>query len=121
ALPCLILGGVFQLTIDRQLFIQLSIIFVISVILNALGVTFGWMTAKALKFSTQKAREVAVLSGFGNTGFIGIPLCAALYGSEGALYAAVFDTGTAIMLWTLGTFVLQQDKQFKLANLKAMI
>lgn len=40
----------------------------------------GWLGARAMTVSVQKRREIAILSGLGNTGFIGLPLCAALLG-----------------------------------------
>ncbi|MEA3336151.1 MAG: AEC family transporter [Chloroflexota bacterium] len=41
-----------------------------------------------------------------NTAFLGIPICAALFGPVGAVYAVLYDFGTTIVILTLGIWVL---------------
>ncbi|WP_342352021.1 AEC family transporter [Neobacillus soli] len=69
----------------------------------------------------NKSKEIALLSGLGNTGFIGIPLCTLLLGPEGAFYAAIFDAGVDITLWTIGIFILQETRLSRTKALKTMI
>ncbi len=58
-------------------------------------------------------RAVLLVSGVtGNTGFLGIPICAALYGSQGTILAVLFDLGASIYLFTLGIGVFQNSGQF---------
>lgn len=42
-----------------------------------------------------------------NTGFLGIPLCTALFDSLGAVYAVLFDFGTGFLTFTLGMWELK--------------
>ncbi|WP_243014052.1 AEC family transporter [Brevibacillus borstelensis] len=121
AMPCIILDGVFQTPIDSQTMTQIVIIFGISVLLNCLGILLGWLGARTLPLSEKKRREMAILSGLGNTGFIGLPLCAALFGPKGALLAAVFDAGVDVVMWTVAVMMLQEKGAFSLKGLKAMV
>lgn len=73
------------------------------------------------KKNSNRKVEVAILSAFGNTGFIGIPLCAVLFGAEGALYAAIFDAGVDFTIWTVGVYLLQKERSFNIRLLKGMI
>lgn len=121
ALPCIILDGIFQTPIDDQLWTQIITTFLLSVLLNCFGILIGWLGARALPVDEKKRRQIAILSGLGNTGFIGIPLCAALFGPKGALLAAIFDAGVDIVMWTVGVMMLQGKGSFSLQGLKSLI
>lgn len=121
AMPCIILDGIFRSPIDQALMTQIFMIFFVSVLFSCIGIAIGWLVARLLRIPSKKAREVAILSGLGNTGFIGIPLCAALFGPKGALLAAVFDAGLDFTLWTVAVMLLQDRRSFSLAGLKALI
>ncbi|WP_338148673.1 AEC family transporter [Brevibacillus humidisoli] len=121
AMPCIILNGIFQIPIDKTLLKQIFLIFFLSVLFNCIGIGMGWLAAKMSGASAKKAREMAIVSGLGNTGFIGLPLCAALFGPKGALLAAVFDAGLDFTLWTVGVMLLQEKRTLSFAGLKALV
>lgn len=121
ALPAIILNGFFQVKINDSLIQQMIIIFIFSVCFILLGLIIGWLSSKLLGFQPNKARETAFLSSFGNTGLIGIPLCASLFGAKGAVFAAVFDAGMSLMLWTVGILLIQGKRTVSLQNLKSML
>jgi len=121
AMPCIILDGIFQTPIDNALWTQILTTLALSIGLNCLGIWMGWLGARAMTVSVQKRREIAILSGLGNTGFIGLPLCAALFGPKGALLAAIFDAGVDVVLWTVGVMMLQGKGSFSLKGLKSLI
>lgn len=52
---------------------------------------------------------------YSNTGFMGIPLLMALFGSEGIFYGATVLAAQSIFIWTHG-FALMQDKEKKQGN-----
>jgi len=120
AMPSIILSSIFKVDIDSKIFKTLALIFFISILINLLGLLMGFIISILFKLH-HKRIEIAILSAFGNTGFIGIPLCAVLFGPEGALYAAIFDAGVDFTIWTLGVFIIQRNKTFNLQTLKGMI
>ncbi|BAU29210.1 hypothetical protein DFP93_11726 [Aneurinibacillus soli] len=121
AMPCIIFHGIFQTKVDQAFLTLVLITFVCSIILNSLGVGLGFLAARAARMTPDKAREIALLSGLGNTGFIGIPLCAALFGPKGALLAAIFDAGLDFTIWTLGVMILQPHVRISLRSLRELV
>ncbi|WP_394239199.1 AEC family transporter [Niallia oryzisoli] len=121
ALPAIILSGFFKVDIDNNLLHQIVIIFIFSLCFNILALLAGWGFSKSIGLGALKARETAFLSTFGNSGPIGIPLCASLFGAKGAVYAAVFDAGMSLLLWTVGTLFVQGKTTVTAKTFKSMI
>ncbi|MGE7903415.1 AEC family transporter [Peribacillus sp. NPDC094092] len=121
AIPCIILDGAFKTKVGKELMSQLIIIFILSIIITLLLLLLGCVFARIFNYSPSSARKMAFIAGLGNTGFIGIPLCAAIFGPKGALLAAAFDTGVGIVLFTVAIALLQENYQFTLASLKQLM
>lgn len=121
ALPAIILSSIFNVEMTTDRFKTILFVFLMSIAINLLGIGLGYLFSFLFYRSATNKNELAILSGLGNTGFIGIPLCAVLFGPEGALYAAIFDAGVDFTIWTVAVFLLQEKKQFRLNTLKAMI
>ncbi len=49
---------------------------------------------------------------FSNIGFIGIPIAQVLYGSEGVVYAGIFQLPFGLLVYSLGIYLLIQDRQY---------
>lgn len=121
AMPCIILSSIFHVEMDDRLFKNMMIVFVLSVVINVLGITLGWFGSSFFIEDRLRRAEIGIVAGLGNTAFIGIPLCAVLLGPEGALYAAIFDAGVDFTIWTVAVMLLQRGKQSGIGTLKAMI
>lgn len=120
-MPAIILSSIFSVEINQKTFKLLIIIFFLSIFTNILGLLLGFIATLIFKKHSNRRIEVAILSAFGNTGFIGIPLCSVLFGPEGALYAAIFDAGVDFTIWTFGVYLLQKERRFSVKLLKGMI
>jgi len=121
ALPAIILNGFFQVRIEESLMKQVVIIFTFSLAFNIIGLGIGWLFSRMIGLAPLKARETAFLSIFGNTGLIGIPLCASVFGAKGAVFAAIFDAGMSLTLWTIGVLFIQGNKDFSFKNIISMV
>lgn len=121
AMPAIILSSIFSVEINQQTFKILTFIFILSIVINVAGLLLGYLVTIIFKRHSEKKVEIAILSAFGNTGFIGIPLCAVLFGPEGALYAAIFDAGVDFTIWTVGVYLLQENKKINLNLIKGII
>ena len=121
ALPAIILNGFFQVKIDNSLLYQMLIIFIFSLCYHILALLTGWGFSKSIGLGALNSRETGFLATFGNCGPIGIPLCATLFGDKGAVFAAVFDAGMSLMLWTVGILFVQGKTKVTLKNFKSMI
>src|SRR5690625_3033381 len=120
-MPAIILSSIFSVEINRDTLRVLLFIFVLSIMINLAGLLLGYLATLIFKRHSEKKIEIAILSAFGNTGFIGIPLSAVLFGPEGALYAAIFDAGVDFTIWTVGVYLLQDDKKFSFNLIKNLI
>jgi hypothetical protein len=67
------------------------------------------------------AKKLSLLAVLGNTAFIAIPLCTAIFGPIGGLLAAIFDAGLDLVLFTVGVYLLQSNKKFSIKELKSVI
>ncbi len=121
AMPCIILSSIFKVEIDHSILKNIGIVFGLSIIISIVGILIGWLSITIFDKDSTMKPEVALLSGLGNTGFIGIPLCAAILGPKGALYAAIFDAGVDLVIWTFGVMLLQKSVKFSFNTLKSMI
>ena len=107
SLPALILNGFLQVEVEDSLLKQIVIAFIFGCCFILFSLFFGGLAAKLLKFK-EIALVKRLLSAFGNTGFIGIPLCASIFGPKGAVLAAAFDGGTALLVWSLGVLLVKK-------------
>ena len=58
-------------------------------------------------------RTLQLGSGFGNTGYFGIPVSLALLPNNALIYSIGFDLGATLVLWSLGPILLtESSKQF---------
>ncbi|MCL7749365.1 AEC family transporter [Halalkalibacter alkaliphilus] len=121
AVPSVILNAIFQTEITDKVLSQMGLIFLFSVTINCLGILIGLVVAKIVGFTSLKARQIAVLAGLGNTGFIGIPLCASIFGPMGGLLASIFDAGMSLTAFTVAVLLLQEKMKFSLANFKPLL
>lgn len=121
ALPSLVLNGIFSIEINDLILSKMLSIFFMSILFNVIGIGLGWGCAVMFGFRKMNARKIAVLAGLGNTGFIGIPVCASLFGPTGGLLAAIFDAGLDVIVFTLVVMLLNKDGRFSLSGLKVII
>lgn len=121
AIPSLILNGFFKSEINDKTFSIFGIMVISSLLINNFGIGAGFLVAKLFKFKSSDARLVGVISGLGNSGFIGIALCASLFGPIGGVYASFYDVGTALTVFSVGIFLLQKQMSFSWKNLIKVI
>ena len=50
---------------------------------------------------------------FGNTGFIGFPVTAAVFGAEALIYTTVFNLAFNALVFTLGVWMLATDNKIR--------
>ncbi|PTL38195.1 AEC family transporter [Alkalicoccus saliphilus] len=120
ALPSMIFSSIVSRDITSDLLQDLAVIYTTSLTLNLTGIFFGYLFGRLAGYGELERKQLAVLCGCGNTGFIGIPLAVMMYGSSAAVYAAIYDAASITTAFTLGIFLLSR-KRFKLSQMKAML
>ncbi|MEA5014966.1 MAG: AEC family transporter [Candidatus Limiplasma sp.] len=85
--------------------------------IGALAISLMLANLKAPKgplIREEKARAIfATMSVFANTGFLGLPLVKALYGTEGFLYGVVYNMAYQLFLFTAGVMLLSGEKKIR--------
>ncbi|MGB9780491.1 AEC family transporter [Caldanaerobacter sp.] len=76
---------------------------------------------KLLKVPEEKKNALYALSSFSNTIFLGLPINMALYGDISLPYVILYDLGHTPLFWTLGIWVLSDDKSFDIKGLKQIL
>ena len=69
------------------------------------GIVFGFIMPKLLKAPKKEHIFYNAMTVFSNYGYMGIPIVAAIYGSEYILYCSVFVFFNNIMVYTYGIFI----------------
>ncbi|MBM7572304.1 putative permease [Aquibacillus albus] len=121
AVPSIILNGVFNTEITSHILNQVILIFMISIMYHLAGLLVAWLLARLFGFQSLFAKKMTILAALGNSGFIGIPLCATIFGPIGGLLAAIFDAALDLIIFSVVIYMLQSNGRFQMKHLKALI
>lgn len=115
--PALIISAM-NLELDPGIARNILIVAILS--LSLLG--FAWLFSKLITKDESitddqiRVHRFAII--FGNASFLGFPLCYALFGRLGLLYASIYSAIQDIFLWTVGVSIMADGtKQKNLANI----
>ena len=88
-----------------------NVIFVgiIGVIFYLLLIFFGYFLVWVLKVPGNLKNAYVLMTVFGNTGFIGIPVALAIIGPESMVYVIVFNFLFNLSIFTFGIMLLKKD------------
>ena len=106
--PCLIISSL-QREFSKELCINMGILAIVMVIAVIVAYVLARGIGHFLRLPKEKVYLMTFMLMFGNTGFMGIPVCTALYGSEGTFYAALIDCMQDIFIFTVGLFLMQKS------------
>jgi predicted permease len=73
----------------------------------------GLCSAKLQRLDKENTALHCTSTMFGNIGFLGFPMLGALFGSEGLIYASIFQLSHDTLMWTLGLFILNNGAKKK--------
>lgn len=104
--PCLVIDAM-QIHFSIETLKDSVYILVITMIVLILLAVLSLLLGKALKMPKAKQYITAFMLLFGNTGFIGIPVIKALYGSEAIFFAAIVELINDVLLFTVGIILIQ--------------
>jgi predicted permease len=121
AVPSVILNGVFSVDMTRKTLRLAGMIFTISLVFHFSVLLFVYLFARIFQFRSLFAKKMMILGALGNTGFIGIPLSATIFGPQGGFLAAIFDSGLSFTVYTVVIYLLQSEGKFHVRQLKALI
>ncbi len=124
-LPLLIISSLTSMDFDYKTLITSAKVLIAALCTETLLYAVGTVMMKASRLEKPKAVMLRCMMCFGNVVFMAFPLIQALYGTEGLLYAAVYEIANDGFLWTLGVYGIRSadaggGKQKISANLKRL-
>lgn len=82
---------------------------------------FGKVVGALLRVPEDEKNYYYLMTMFGNTAFIGIPLCSAVLGAQSVIYIAVFNVAFNVYAYTYGTYLVTkctgEKFSFRISNL----
>lgn len=85
---------------------NLIIMAVVSLIVYAILVVLGLLIPRFIRVPGKDRNFYNLMSLFGNTGFIGIPVVSAVLGPSGVVYVVIFNIYFALLVYTYGKFLI---------------
>ncbi|MCI9596478.1 MAG: AEC family transporter [Firmicutes bacterium] len=104
--PCLVIDAM-QLEFSIQTLKDTGYISAMATVIFAVLILISVPLAKLLRMSKTKQYVTIFMMLFGNTGFIGIPVIKALYGTNAIFFAAIVELMNDVFLFTLGIVLIQ--------------
>lgn len=109
AIPAVVVQGIFTVDLDSGTLVDLSAALAVALMFNVIGLLLSLLIFRLIGFDKRDIRQFSVLTGIGNTGFVGIPLIYGALGASGALYASFYDVGNIIIVFTFVILLLSQE------------
>ncbi|ADY12026.1 AEC family transporter [Sphaerochaeta globosa] len=98
-LPCSIVLS-FQIDINAELFVSLSIIFLISTAIQMFCYLLTRFTFRKVEMAKRSVLHYGIL--VSNAGFLGLPIAGELFGAAGLMYASIYLIPQRVVMWTAG-------------------
>lgn len=98
-LPCSIVLS-FQIDINAELFVSLSIIFLISTAIQMFCYLLTRFTFRKVEMAKRSVLHYGIL--VSNAGFLGLPIAGELFGATGLMYASIYLIPQRVVMWTAG-------------------
>jgi predicted permease len=94
------------------------IVFLAGVSIPLISLLLATFLKKFAKLNPTQVPTFQFSAMVGNTSFIGIPICASLFGASGIIYAVIYDFGTTFTVFTIGVWILSGGGK---TNFRALI
>ena len=112
-LPCLVISS-FIFDMDENLKNNIIKSFIYSPSVLIITILVSYIVLLPIKSDKKVIMQFANV--FSNCGFIGFPIIYSIFGSEGVIYASIFNMFFTIALWTYGIILFNgniEKKDFK--------
>lgn len=113
--PALILGSALEGCHNLK-YSQMLAGFVLCGILYAVLILCGIVLPKILRAEEWEVHQYKMMTIFGNTGFIGIPVTLAVLGSESVIYVTIFNIYFNLLIYTYGMYLVNKGAVGKKQN-----
>lgn len=110
-IPCLIMASVFGENDTSQMMVLK--VLGIGILMYMILPIISYIVVKVLRIEKSKQGLYMFMTVYSNTGFMGYPIMASLFGSTGVLYTAIINMIFNISIFTVGLYLMEMDKEEK--------
>jgi predicted permease len=107
-LPCLIIESM-QVQMTQALLHNMEILAIIEVIVYAVSFAAAFLLPYLMKGSQFEIGVIRFMIIFSNLGFMGYPVCNALFGSESFFYVSLINIPFGLLVFTIGIYLLRPE------------
>ncbi|MDO4620879.1 MAG: AEC family transporter [Lachnospiraceae bacterium] len=114
-LPCMIFNS-FNQTLTPEILRKTGLALLVSTCIAVMSYVIGKFAYN--RFPEEQKHIMQYCTLVNNSGFLGLPLVSAVFGTEGLLYASIFILPNRVMMWTAGLsiFTESEAKRKRAAN-----
>lgn len=111
--PCLVVDAM-QMDFSAAVLKDSGYMMAAAMVVFAMTAVVTLVLSKLLRLDNSKRYITAFMLLYGNTGFIGIPVIRALYGTEAVFFAAILEMVNDVVIFTIGMMLIQMSAGAKL-------
>lgn len=111
--PCLVVDAM-QMDFSAAVLKDSGYMMAAAMVVFAMTAVVTLVLSKLLRLDNSKRYITAFMLLFGNTGFIGIPVIRAPYGTEAVFFAAILEMVNDVVIFTIGMMLIQMSAGAKL-------
>ena len=104
--PCMVINAM-QREFSFQILKDSGYMMAVALIVFTILIAVSFPLARLLRMSKTKQYMAVFMLIFGNTGFLGIPVIKALYGTEAVFFAAILEMINDVLMFTIGIVLIQ--------------
>ncbi|WP_269477235.1 AEC family transporter [Hominibacterium faecale] len=104
--PCMVINAM-QMEFSFQILKDSGYMMAVALIVFTILIAVSFPLARLLRMSKTKQYMAVFMLIFGNTGFLGIPVIKALYGTEAVFFAAILEMINDVLMFTIGIVLIQ--------------
>lgn len=109
-MPCMIIGAVIcRESLPDAVTIWQIVLY--SWLAYALILVIAFIAPRLMGLNSSQRGAYSFMITFANTGFIGFPVCGALFGETAILYAAIFNIPFNVLVFTVGILMLSKKDE----------
>jgi predicted permease len=109
-LPCLILMSM-QVPLSAERMSETISVFLIQILIYTISCTIALALPHLLHMASENCGVHRYMVFFSNLGFMGYPICAALYGPESAFYVTLVNIPFGLLVFSLGVYLIKKDRE----------
>ncbi|MBQ8975183.1 MAG: AEC family transporter, partial [Oscillospiraceae bacterium] len=109
AMPCTILNSVVNCTVEASGFTAL-LFFLLCMATMLIGFLVSFFVPKLLRVPAADVGLYRFMLSFANVGFMGYPVCEAVFGPSSSFYVAIFNILFSILSFSVGLTIIAGDR-----------